>query len=510
MQISNKQGSIRINGSATVNAQDIEMTAKQSISQGYTDGIVNIGYTPEAAYANEIKKLRDKIGWDKNMPTKDDKKTESSDEIYKGGSAWQAGNAIYISARDININGLIQSGFNGVSMYKVNSGGAKLGSDGYYIYEPQVYYDKENNKLYVEDINSTGGKIEQAEGSKISTDNIKLSALADIKNIDIENHRTHDLNLNAQTTLGNIDVNVSGGILDDKNLAGNIIIAKAIYSPSGAVSLTAQGDIKQAITGTAINARNIKLDSLNGAINLQIESNGQSGAEYSAISAAANGDINLVKNDTADFLVGSIISENGDVELKAGGKFVDALDKERDNAGTDESDLVKSWIDMGLIAGTADYKGAYLAADKDYQTLVETVKNPQYKWTEDELLSGIRSALVNKEEGTAHDVTHFKDANITGRNVTLTGTGVGSNSKEVTTIKMSELKPKANETDKEKSARLAKLSILANVEAADVKVNLALDAGGKPVTQTITQVNYNYDADKAITFAIAKTPTAIY
>lgn len=72
----------------------------------------------------------------------------------------------------------------------------------------------------------------------------------------------------------------------------------------------------------------------------------------------------------------------------------------------------------------------YIAANKDYQTLVATVKNPQYKWTEDELLSGIRSAIVNKEEGTAHDVTHFKDANITGRNVTLTGSGVGSNSKE--------------------------------------------------------------------------------
>ena len=42
-------------------------------------------------------------------------------------------------------------------MYKVNDGGAKLGSDGYYYYEPQIYYDKTNNKLYLEDINATGG-----------------------------------------------------------------------------------------------------------------------------------------------------------------------------------------------------------------------------------------------------------------------------------------------------------------------------------------------------------------
>ena len=35
----------------------------------------------------------------------------------------------------------------------------KLGSDGYYIYEPQIYYDKANEKLYVEDINAVGGKV---------------------------------------------------------------------------------------------------------------------------------------------------------------------------------------------------------------------------------------------------------------------------------------------------------------------------------------------------------------
>ena len=261
-----------------------------------------------------------------------------------------------------------------------------------------------------------------------------------------------------------------------------------------------------------------------------------------------NSTINLFNTSTA-----------GDIGIKVSGSnvVVDALDKVRDNASTDQSDLVKSWIDMGLIAGTSDYKGAYinrlekdrdayksdvteqfaeyqtllaeyneslknfselekgdrltllsnkfsnyssadayLAADKDYQTLVKTVKNPQYKWTEDELLSGIRSALINKEEGTASDVTHLKDANITARNVTLTGAGVGTNSKDVTTIKMSELKVKANETDKEKSARLAKVSKLANVEAADVKVHYATDADGKPVAQTVTQVNYNYDADK--------------
>ena len=918
-QIINKQGSIRINKGANVNALDIEMTAKDSISQGYTNSIVNIGYTPEDAYADEAKKLREKIGWDKNMPMAEDNKTEKSDYIYNGGSAWQAGNTIYISARDININGLLQAGyasfegliaqgdidnaaeqvfFNGKMMYKVNEGGGKFDkSKGYYIYEPQIYYDKENNQLYVEDINATGGKIylagrvsstgngkivvsdgssniditndssvdmkignvnstqgggfiqisdsaqdklseyssgqtrtinnysdwildntkgkvatnsgltmgkfvnynpkaglaynwtegttqekkthyfymeeqswwgladdpdyssdlselsqtvkkiinaddedhsdkastweetkaeivdlgegyyigngdvtsdnltlraqnvktedsygnhtrgdvrkhtlnfyhdydhrwtqttgtkqiyqysvkadypisvgiigqsnphinikntsanggdlylageikkdngtlnisaqggnlyiasniengsgaltiatqggkiEQEEGVTVATDNINLTARTGIKNIDIINHRTDDLKLNAQTTAGDIDINVQGGLSGDKYTAGNLLIANAINNRYNAVTLTAQGDIKQSISGTAITAHNIKLDSLNGSINLQIESPSiipnSSFLTPNCISAAANGDIKLVKNDNDDFRIGSIVSTNGDVTLTAKGKFIDALDKVRDNADTDESNLVKSWIDMGLIAGTDDYKGAYLnrleqdrdayksdvtaqfkeyedlllvyqkqlaeynaiedktilamhqgvedaskvtpptmsnrlellskkfsnyksadeylATDKNYQTLVETVKNPQYKWTQDELLSGIRSAIVNKQEGTAYDVTHLKDANITGRNVTLTGAGVGTNSKDVTTIKMSELRVKANETDKEKSARLAKLSQLANVEAADVNVNYVLDKNGKPITQTVTQINYNYDADK--------------
>ena len=924
--ITNKQGSIRINKGALVNGMDIEITAKESISQGYTEGIVNIAYRPQDAdtYKAAFAKMLDELGWNKSMPTKDQIVTKTSDDMYTGGVGMHAGEAIYISARDININGLIQSGyesfeasvsqkdidnatemalFNGVTMYKVNDGGYKLDEKkGYYVYEPQVYYDKASNQLYVEDINATGGKvylagrisstgngkivvsdgasnidvknnttldmnigkvtssqgegliqiadseqdklteyssgqtrtienysawlannakgkvttgdglkvgdfvnynpqsgltyswsagtskeqtegyhyketrswwglsgdsnytsdlakmsaklspswsdrvktttldtnedtyyistqnkvehnltlfaqnvktkesygnhtiegpekhgfagfyrdythrwkkdtgskqiyqysikadypisvgiigeknphinltnastsggdlyltgnirndnatlnirtnggkIEQSEGVTVATDNINLSARTGIKNIDLTNHRTDDLKLNARTSAGDIDVNVTGGIYNNKKLAGNVIV-DALKSEYGGVMLTAQGDIKQTISGASVNAQNIKLESTDGAINLKIQSNGQS-ADVSAISAAANGNINLTKTDENDFLIGSIVSTNGDVTLTANGKFIDALDKVRDNGSTDESDLVKSWIDMGLIAGTDDYKGAYvtkleqdrdaykaditekftdytnlkaayqkdvanyellkaeldsttiekserleelekkfgdattvsddlatefeeyqllkttyegavenynnlkervkaakpaqndrlelldkkfseynsaeeyLAADSDYQTLVETAKNPQYQWTKDELLAGIRSSIVNKEEGSDHDTTRLKDANITGKNITLTGAGVGSNVKKATTIKMSELRVKANETAEEKSARLAKLSQLANVNAADVTVNYVLDTDGNPVMQTVTQVTYNYDADK--------------
>ena len=209
----------------------------------------------------------------------------------------------------------------------------------------------------------------------------------------------------------------------------------------------------------AVNASNIKLESENGAIDLQIESNGQpaSSTGVSAISAAAHGDIKLTKNDKTDFRIGSIVSTTGDVEM------------------------------------TAD---AYLAADNDYQTLVATVKNPQYDWTAEDLLYGIRSAIVNKQEGSAVDVTGAKDANITARNVTLTGAGIGSNSKTTTTIELSAINRRDNETAAQSKARLNALNTLANAEAADVKLNYALDANGNPISTTITRVNYNYDADK--------------
>ena len=177
-------------------------------------------------------------------------------------------------------------------------------------------------------ISVQGGSIIQQEGTKISTDNINLTAQDDIKNIDVVNHRTDDLKLNAQSMNGDIDINVSGGLSGDKYLAGNVIV-NDLSSNNGAVSLTATGDIKQSANKTTVNADNIKLESSTGSINLQVESNSQAASsnDISAISASAPGNIKLTKNDATDFRIGSIVSTVGDVELKANGKFIDALDK---------------------------------------------------------------------------------------------------------------------------------------------------------------------------------------
>ena len=845
--INNTQGSIRINSGANVNGMDIAMTAKESISQGYNDGIVHIGTTPEDAYKDAAATLRSDVGWDKTMPTSNQNVTKTYNELYTGGTGRIAGDAIYIAARDININGLIQAGFNGFEvnitqadidnatettyfngelMYKVNDGGKKLDEKtGYYYYEPQVYYSTVSHQLYVEDIDSSGGKVYLAgrilstgngkivvsdggsdikvtnsssfdmnmgkvtsasgagfiqivdtaqdkltefssnqtrtinnysawladnskgsvainrglglgefttynptkgltyrwaegtnqttkyhyykeevkswwgnrndpdysgryedmsntysetgkpedvkapmgEGNQIynaaqdevlklyaqnkvgythygidrpatltksglkgfyhhwhhfwnktvgttqtyvfsakadypisvgiigksnpsinllntndrggdlyltgnirndkgklnirsnggdivqnggvtvSTDNINLTAMNHIKNINVANKGgSVKLSANSMSNAGDIDINVTGRTIVDN-----------LKSANGSISLTSSGNIKQDVSGTTVNARNIKLESTNGSINLQIESSGQATTNDKAtISAAAKGDITLVKNDSNDFRISSIVSTNGDVNLTAGGRFVDALDKVNNNSADFENALVNSWIDMGLIAGDANYKGAYLtnlererdnykadvtslfneyttllaaynkqledfstlemgdrlttlknkfgnyttadeylAKDTTYQSLVATAANPTYQWAKDDLLNGIRSAIVNKTSGSSEDVTKLKDANITAHNVTLTGTGVGTNDGVKTTINISEVGKTDNETPEESSARLDALKKLANAEAADVEVTFVKNPDGTYKTHTITRVNYKYDAE---------------
>ena len=118
--------------------------------------------------------------------------------------------------------------------------------------------------------------------------------------VEIIGNKNPAINLTNALTTGDISVNVTGGIRNNQNLAGNITVS-TLNSPYGEVKLTAQGDIKQTIKGTSVNAQNIKLDSLNGSINLQIESNNQAGVKLSAISAAAKGNIKLTKTDAANF-----------------------------------------------------------------------------------------------------------------------------------------------------------------------------------------------------------------
>ena len=103
----------------TINGSKVQLVATQgSISQDYVDGVVNIGGRPQdmnskkvneviAAYRNKLKDRTDKNYDEVKLNNMNAAKSDISDE--EAGRI--AGDSIYIAAADINVNGLIQSGF---------------------------------------------------------------------------------------------------------------------------------------------------------------------------------------------------------------------------------------------------------------------------------------------------------------------------------------------------------------------------------------------------------------
>ncbi|MBO4790572.1 MAG: hypothetical protein J5492_06130, partial [Oxalobacter sp.] len=232
--IDNKSGSIIIDSGTTekpvsINGKEIVLTAKDDITQGFTDGMVNIGYTPEAVLADlegTVKKTTLTYTGDHTSDLHEARSRSEGevkpilDAAESGGRI--AGGSVYLAATSININGLIQSGFgnyaatitedalqsaikaseshtggvmvNGRQMYKVNDGGMKKGNDGLYTYEVQVYYDPTSGGLVAEDIDTKGGKV-YLSGRILSTGKGKVYAADGGAAIAIENQSSAPLTL---------------------------------------------------------------------------------------------------------------------------------------------------------------------------------------------------------------------------------------------------------------------------------------------------------------------------
>ncbi|WP_278537990.1 hypothetical protein [Fusobacterium varium] len=242
VNIANKGGDIIIQGnkegttSAGVIGKDVSLTAKGSVAQGYTQGIVNIGGDPEAQWKNVTDQVIGNIKNDKtnidgnknnvvyNKPNGTNPENVSNNMI--------AGDNIYINADDINVNGYIQSGYadynlnldeknyaqriedlkqqweaNGkgevnsgnLQQYKLNDGGPKVGKNGEYVYVPQAYYNPATDEIIVEDIEAKGGKV-YLTGRILSTGSGKIVALDGTTDITITNN-----NIDKELKLGNID-----------------------------------------------------------------------------------------------------------------------------------------------------------------------------------------------------------------------------------------------------------------------------------------------------------------
>lgn len=215
---------------AEVNGKEIHLTAGKSISQGFTQGIVNIGGNPEELYKDkyfnsEVNEFNGAYGYEHTSRVHRDDRTH--DEVLNGSGSRIAGDNIYINASDINVNGLIQSGYGKYevtiadtvtpkvqnlnrswalmgkqdlsdavittgSYYLVQQGGKVLQVDGTYKYQPDVYYNPSTQKLVIPDIDAHGGKI-YLSGRISSTGNGKIVALDGAYDISVTNPTKTDL-----------------------------------------------------------------------------------------------------------------------------------------------------------------------------------------------------------------------------------------------------------------------------------------------------------------------------
>lgn len=215
---------------AEVNGKEIHLTAGKSISQGFTQGIVNIGGNPEELYKNkyfnsDVNDFNGTYGYETTRRIHDENRTH--DEMLNGSGSRIAGDNIYINASDINVNGLIQSGYGKYevtiadtvtpkvqnlnrswalmgkqdlsdavittgSYYLVQQGGKVLQADGTYKYQPDVYYNPSTQKLVIPDIDAHGGKI-YLSGRISSTGNGKIVALDGAYDISATNPTKTDL-----------------------------------------------------------------------------------------------------------------------------------------------------------------------------------------------------------------------------------------------------------------------------------------------------------------------------
>lgn len=229
----NRKGDIIINGSDSkatgVDGRTIRLTAASgSVTQSYTKGVVHIGSTPEDVYktTNDAAITNINNGWGNSYTepkhtttTVDGSNARSESESTATKAGRIAGNAIFIAADAINVNGILQSGYGkyaavvteeqvaaaktaaankdfsksklyeGHRIYKVNEGGTSWDNkdtDGSLKYTVQVYYDPDNDTLLTEDIDAQGGRV-YLTGRIISTTGGQIFAVDGGADIQIEN-----------------------------------------------------------------------------------------------------------------------------------------------------------------------------------------------------------------------------------------------------------------------------------------------------------------------------------
>ena len=231
---------------ASINGASISLSAPNgSISQGYAQGITNVGYTPDivlkawaAAKETEISKgitataskdLYASLSESELLKYVEEWKKQHPEEVDKSaGGVWIAGDEIYLNGDDLNINGLLQSGYadykltienNSATQARINEIISKYNSNknpevteayleqncklnesgmlwneskGCYEYVVQAYFNPATNKIILEEVEAGGGKI-YLTGRISNTGGGKILAADGAANINVDNKTSYDL-----------------------------------------------------------------------------------------------------------------------------------------------------------------------------------------------------------------------------------------------------------------------------------------------------------------------------
>ena len=265
--IYNKNGSISITSennnimiagesaadSVSILGADVALTAGGSITQTFTDGIVNIGRDVQEVYASEYEKLKK----DKKSGTISSKEGSAIKDGSAATGSYIAGGVVSINATDINVNGVIQSGYADYELllddtthetlknqaeasidnikkgytegtvledsyvknnaaYQIVKGGAYWDSaSSCYKYRLSAWYNPSTKKILVQDVNASGGKI-YLTGRISSTGGGKLISLDGVSNINIAS------NMNYVLSLGSLLTNDVQGLVSITDTAGYV------------------------------------------------------------------------------------------------------------------------------------------------------------------------------------------------------------------------------------------------------------------------------------------------
>lgn len=217
--------------SAAVKGKTIVLSAsKGSVSQGFQEGIVNIGGSVQTQYDDLYQDAKDHF--DNKYEFKHDSVEDewsTNDAANEPSGNMIAGENVYINASDINVNGKIQSGYADYvvnidaglqetinqmqqnwqnsgskpltdamvttgTTYRIVEGKDILQRDGTYYRQLDVYYNPYTGQIVVPDVDANGGQV-YLTGRISSTGSGSIKVLDGAYDINVTNNTSTDLQL---------------------------------------------------------------------------------------------------------------------------------------------------------------------------------------------------------------------------------------------------------------------------------------------------------------------------